>query len=190
MDRVTEGCFRFLSLCLALCLGVMVVLVFGNVVMRYAFNGGITLSEELSRWLFVYLTFLGAVVALREHAHLGMDIVVRRLPPLGKKLCYLVSHLLMLWVTLLVLKGSWTQTRINLDSTAPSSGLPMAVFYAPGVVFGVCAAAILLAELFRLLRGKLREVELVTVKESGEDVIPAAGTPADERDDRTARVAI
>ena len=47
-------------------MAVMVVLVFGNVVMRYVFNSGITLSEELSRWLFVWLTFLGAVIAMHE----------------------------------------------------------------------------------------------------------------------------
>ena len=46
----------------------MVVLVFGNVVLRYVFNSGIAVSEELSRWLMVWLTFLGAIVALREHA--------------------------------------------------------------------------------------------------------------------------
>ena len=51
----------------------MVVLVFGNVVLRYGFNSGITVSEELSRWLLVWLTFLGAIVAVREHAHLGVD---------------------------------------------------------------------------------------------------------------------
>ena len=44
----------------------MVVLVFANVLLRYGFNSGITLSEELSRWLFVWMTFLGAVVALRN----------------------------------------------------------------------------------------------------------------------------
>ena len=54
----------------------MVVLVFGNVVLRYGFNSGITVSEELSRWLFVWLTFLGAIVALREHGHLGTDMLV------------------------------------------------------------------------------------------------------------------
>lgn len=37
----------------------MVVLVFTNVVLRYALNSGIAVSEELSRWLFVWLTFLG-----------------------------------------------------------------------------------------------------------------------------------
>jgi drug/metabolite transporter (DMT)-like permease len=45
-------------------LAVMVVLVFTNVVLRYALNSGIAVSEELSRWLFVWLTFLGGIVAL------------------------------------------------------------------------------------------------------------------------------
>ena len=57
----------------------MVILVFGNVVLRYGFNSGIAISEELSRWLLVWLTFLGAIVALREHAHLGVDTLVRAL---------------------------------------------------------------------------------------------------------------
>ena len=74
----------------------MVILVFGNVVLRYAFNLGMTMSEELSRFLFVWLTFLGAIVAFREHGHLGVDMVVSRLPPSGKKACLIVSQLLML----------------------------------------------------------------------------------------------
>ena len=40
----------------------------------------IALSQELSRWLFVWLTFPGANVALKEHANLGTDLLVSRLP--------------------------------------------------------------------------------------------------------------
>ena len=57
---------RLLDCSIALLPGLMVVLVFGNVVLRYAANSGITVSEELSRWLFVWMTFLGAIVALKE----------------------------------------------------------------------------------------------------------------------------
>src|SRR6478672_4878450 len=71
---------RLLKVAIAACLAVMVVLVFTNVVMRYLFNSGIPTSEELSRWLLVWLTFLGAIVALRQHAHLGVDTLVRALP--------------------------------------------------------------------------------------------------------------
>ena len=63
LNRFLDHYCRFLELVISVALAVMVVLVFGNVVMRYAFNSGITLSEELSRWLFVWVTFLGAIVA-------------------------------------------------------------------------------------------------------------------------------
>ena len=168
MAKLVDYYFRALKAMIALCLLLMVVLVFGNVVLRYGFNTGITLSEELSRWLFVYLVFLGAVVAMREHAHLGMDGVVKRLPPAGKKLCLVLSHLLMLWATWLLLQGSWVQTQLNLTSTAPSSGLSMGLFYGVGIVYGVSAGAILLWDLYRVLIGAVADDELVMVKESEE----------------------
>jgi TRAP-type C4-dicarboxylate transport system permease small subunit len=98
MNRWIDGACRGIEALLALALAVMVVLVFGNVVLRYGFNSGITMSEEVSRWLFIWITFLGAVVALKEHSHLGVDMVVSRLPPLGKKICLVASHGLMLYI--------------------------------------------------------------------------------------------
>ncbi|NDY93052.1 TRAP transporter small permease, partial [Ideonella livida] len=60
MDKLLKRYCQALEWALVGLLAVMVVLVFGNVVLRYAFNSGITVSEELSRWAFVWLTFLGA----------------------------------------------------------------------------------------------------------------------------------
>ena len=85
MNRLINGYCKLLDALIVLALAIMVVLVFGNVVLRYAFNTGITVSEEVSRWLFVWLVFLGAIVALKEHAHLGSDMLVSRLPVAGKK---------------------------------------------------------------------------------------------------------
>ena len=168
MLKVVEGYFTLLKFLIAFCLAVMVVLVFGNVVLRYVFNTGITLSEEISRWLFVYLTFLGAIVAMRDHSHLGVDTLVKRLPPLGKKICLITSQLLMLWATWLLLTGSWAQTTINLDVTAPASGLSMGIFYGVGLIFAVSAGLILLNDLYRVATGKVSDEELVMVKESEE----------------------
>lgn len=153
---------------IALCLAVMVVMVFGNVVLRYVFNSGIAVSEELSRWLFVWMTFLGAVVALKDHGHLGTDMLVGRLPPMGKRVCLVLSQLLMLWVTWLLFWGSLAQTRINLDVEAPVTGAPMAVVYASGVAFAVPAALLLLRELYRSLTGRTRDEDLVMIQESEE----------------------
>ncbi|HEU0199301.1 MAG TPA: TRAP transporter small permease [Burkholderiaceae bacterium] len=168
MSKIVEGYFSLLKFLIALCLAIMVVLVFGNVVLRYAFNQGITLSEEISRWLFVYLTFLGAIIAMREHGHLGVDMFVKRLPPLGKKTCLITSQLLMLFAVWLLLQGSWKQTLINLDVTAPASGLSMGIFYGVGIIFSISTGLILLYDLYRVLTGKVRDEDLVMVKESEE----------------------
>jgi TRAP-type transport system small permease protein len=168
MTRLLDGYCRLLEGLIALLLAVMVVLVFGNVVMRYAFNSGITVSEEVSRWMFVWLTFLGAIVALKEHGHLGSDMLVSRLPLWGKKVCLLLGHGLMLYVTWLLLSGSWDQARINWDVEAPVTGASTALFYGAGVVFAVSAGLLLLRELWLGLSGHLSEAELVMVRESEE----------------------
>jgi hypothetical protein len=105
MGRILDLYCTVLKFVIALCLAVMVVLVFGNVVLRYGFNSGITTSEELSRWLLVWLTFLGAIVAVREHAHLGVDSLVRMLSPAGKRICFIVNYCLMLYADWLVARG-------------------------------------------------------------------------------------
>ena len=168
MDKILDLYCGFLKAAIALFLAVMVVLVFGNVVLRYAFNSGITISEELSRWLMVWLTFLGAVVALREHAHLGVDTLVRALPPFGKRICFVVSYVLMLYADWLLLSGSWRQTLITAGDRAPATNLSVGLFYSAGIVFGISAGVILLYDLLRVLTGRASEADLVAVKESEE----------------------
>jgi TRAP-type C4-dicarboxylate transport system permease small subunit len=166
LDKLCTG----IEALIAFGLGVMVLLVFGNVVLRYGFNSGITLTEEVSRWLFIWGTFLGAVVALREHGHLGVDIMVSRLPPVGKKVCLIASHLLMLFIVGLLFKGGLDQTRLNWDVTAPTTGISMAVIHIPAMVFSVLAALILLLDLWKIFTGQLSDDELVMIQESEEAV--------------------
>ncbi len=168
MSRAIDAACRLLEVLIAACLALMVLMVFGNVVLRYAFNSGIVVSEELSRWLFLWVTFLGAIVALREHSHLGSDFLVSRLSLRGRKACLVAGHLLMLYATWLVFSGSLSQTRINLDVQAPVSGASMAFVYATGVVFAVGSAVLLARDLWRILAGRLSEDELVMVKGSEE----------------------
>nr|WP_312996999.1 TRAP transporter small permease [Achromobacter animicus] len=170
IDRFIGAVCRVLEFAIALLLAAMVVLVFGNVVARYGFNSGITLSEELSRWMFIWLTFLGAVIALKERGHLGMDMVVAKLPRAGKKICLVAGQVLMLYIVSLMFKGSWDQAVINADVSAPVSGLPMAIVYVAGLVFSVMAGLIIAMDLYRVLAGKLQDQDLIMVQESEEAV--------------------
>src|SRR5215831_16956706 len=166
MARVLDVYCEVLKAAIALCLAAMVVLVFTNVVLRYAFNSGIATSEELSRWLLVWLTFLGAIVALRQHAHLGVDMLVRALPARGKLLCFIASYALMLYADWLLTLGSWKQAVLTFGDRAPASGISVGLFfYSSGLVFGVSAAVILLLDLVRVLSGQASEEDLISVKE-------------------------
>lgn len=177
VQQFIDGFCKALNVVIALCLAVMVVLVFGNVVMRYGFNSGITLSEELSRWLFVWMTFMGAIVALREHGHLGTDMLVGKLSPRGKKLCLGLTYVLMLWMCALLFSGAYQQAVINWDSTSAVMEVSMAWVYVPGVVFAVLGGLILLTDLVRLLTGQTRDEELVMIQESEESAHGGSGKP-------------
>jgi len=169
VERLLDFYCRVLKGAIALCLAAMVVLVFTNVVLRYLFNSGIATSEELSRWLLVWLTFLGAIVAMREHAHLGVDSLIRALPPRGRLICFVLSYVLMLYADSLLLIGSWKQAVLTYGDTAPASGISVGLFfYSSGIVFGVSAAVILLYDLVRALTGAASGDELISERESDE----------------------
>ncbi|MDM0083497.1 TRAP transporter small permease [Variovorax sp. J31P179] len=166
MVKLIDSFCRAVTALMAVALMIMVALVFGNVVLRYVFNSSITQSEEISRWLFVWITFMGCVVALREHTHLGTDALVSRLPPMGKKICLALGHVTMLYVCYLVFRGALEQARINMDVLAPSTQLPMAILHSAGVAFAACACIVLLLDLWLLFTGHMKDSDLVLIQES------------------------
>lgn len=168
MNVLIQRYFRTMELILAILLAAMVVLVFTNVVLRYAFNSGIAASEEVSRWLFVWMTFLGSIVAIRDHGHLGTDMLVARLGRRGRKVCLMLGQLLMLWLCWLLLLGSLRQMDVNLDVHAPATGLSMAWLYGAGLVFATSAALMLIFNLGQLLLGQMSDEQMIMVTESEE----------------------
>jgi len=151
MKRLCELYFKLTRVLLAAFLVGMVVLVFGNVVLRYAFNSSITVSEELSRIFFVWIIFLGATVAMAERGHIAVEFVVRRLPRPMAKAAALLAGLLMIGCCGLILAGSYTQSVINWTVVTPVLGWSMTVFYGAGVFFAVIALIILIVDVWRVL---------------------------------------
>lgn len=157
---------RTMNTVIVISLVLMVGMVFCNVVLRFVFNSGFTLTEELSRLLFLWLIFVGSVVAMKEGTHLGVDSLVARLPRLGKVVCVLASNALMLWVCWLFLVGSWRQTVVGLGTDMPASGISMAYHYATGLVMSIGIAVCVVANTWRVLTGTAHERELVQVRDS------------------------
>ena len=162
------------------CLVAMVIMVFGNVVLRYGFNSGISISDEMSRYCFIWLTYIGAMVAMREKGHLGVDTLVRHLSLPGKKVCYFLSEVLMLGCNLLFFWGTWQMHELQVTNISPVLGISMICIFGVGYVTATVMAVMNLNQLALLLTGRLSEEDLVMVVES-EDSVALDALPADVR---------
>jgi TRAP-type transport system small permease protein len=152
--------FRLLEFVIVACLAAMVVMVFGNVVLRYAFDSGIPVSEEMARFCFVWLTFVGAVVVAREHAHMGVESFVRLFGPVGRRVCMIASDALVLLCCAVFFWGTWRQAPLNASNIAPITGIPMLWIYGVGFFTSLGIGVITALRLVRALTGRLREHEL------------------------------
>ncbi len=140
--------------------GLMVLLVFGNVVLRYGFNYGIIFSEEVSRFLFVWMVFLGSVLMLYDNGHLGVHTVTKLLPLAGKKACKFISDLTTLACCGLMTYGGVKIVKLNMANIAPVSEIPIGVVYIALLVCSVGMGVLLLGSLYRLITGQMTEQEM------------------------------
>ena len=152
-NRLGRASVRLLEVTIVASLATMAVLVFGNVVLRYAFDSGIAVSEELARLLFVWMVFLGAILASVQHAHIGFHSLVQRLPPTGRKALVLFTGVLMLAACAMFIVGGWQQTLINMDNTYPVLGISYAWLYGVAIVFGVGMVLAIANNIWQTLAG-------------------------------------
>jgi TRAP-type transport system small permease protein len=155
-----DAFFSLLEKLIVILLAGMVIMVFGNVLLRWTINSGLDVSEEMSRFFFVWLTFVGAVVVMREHAHLGVDALVGRLGPEGRRACMILSDLLILFCCAVFFWGTHRQAGINLTNIAPVTGISMLWVFGVGYFTSVAIGLMTLARLIRALLGKVTEEEL------------------------------
>lgn len=166
MQKIINLFFKLLEFLVVVCMVAMVFMVFGNVVLRYGFNSGIDISDEMARYFFIWLTYIGAMLAMREKGHLGVDTLVMHLGIGGKKLCLFLSEALMLACNVLFFMGTWRMHELQVSNVSPVVGISMIWIYGIGYVVGVVMAIMNLNVLYRLLTGRLREDELIQVIET------------------------
>ncbi len=172
MKKINDLFFRLAEFTLVIMLSAMVIMVFGNVVLRYGFNDGIISSEELSRFLFIWITFLGAIVTMRENGHLGLDSIVRKLSLGGKKAAFALSNLLMLACCGLMFYGTLKQHSINASTHSAVTEIPMSWVYGVGYITSMAMGLMIIGKLVQLAKGNFNESDLIQVQDS-EEVVTA-----------------
>ncbi|SDH67060.1 TRAP transporter small permease [Propionivibrio dicarboxylicus] len=167
LHAVRSGFYRLLEVILVISMVVMFVLVFLNVMLRIFFNTGIDFAEEIPRFAFIWMTFVGAVIGMNKHTHLGVDMVVAALPVFGRKVCWGISQAIMTVCSLYMLYGTWMQHEIIASNASPVLQLSMLWVYGVSYLTGTAITIICLSNIVRLLLGQVDESELIDVQEEG-----------------------
>jgi len=92
---------------IAVCLGLMTLITFANVVARYLFDDNILWALELTVYLFAWLVLMGMSYGVKKHVHIGVDVVIHAVPPAAKRFLAFLSIIACLAFSILLLIGAW-----------------------------------------------------------------------------------
>lgn len=146
---------RFIGGFIGLLLGLMVIIVFSNVIARYFLNFSLAWSEEISRFMLIWLAFLGSYLAFVKNEHLGLDLIVF-LPPKTQAIIRTIAALLVIVALAILLYGGWSVTSFTIQSgwTSPALSIPYGIVYA---VVPFCAALLFFQSIVKF-GGQLRSL--------------------------------
>lgn len=137
MEKGKNVLYGILKVFVSVVLISMVLMIFVNAVLRYVFNSGISATEELSRYAFVWVSALGAILAYWQNKHVGVDILVNSLHGLPKLVIQIISELIVLYALYIIIYGGWKYflSTSNLDSAAIP--IPMGIITITPFVIGL-----------------------------------------------------
>jgi TRAP-type C4-dicarboxylate transport system permease small subunit len=157
VSRVINGS---LSWVVAVLLAAMSFTVFGNVICRYFLDASLAWYEEVSRFLLIWIVFLGAVIAYIRGDHLGIDVLLIFLPPRAKKGMAVAADLLVIVALAIMLQGGWAMAVDSFESGWVAASVPIPYGYVY-MVGPISAGLMLIQALIKTVEDvrALKEVE-------------------------------
>jgi TRAP-type C4-dicarboxylate transport system permease small subunit len=142
MTAIVGKIYKVLCFFMVVCLALMTIMVFTNTFLRYTFKTGIISSEELSRFLFIWLIFCGGIIAMADGIHIKVDLLTSYLPKSITRILDVIVNLLLALVSIILAYGGYVQTSINLTNYAPATYVPLGYVYSVVILSGVCMGLI------------------------------------------------
>ncbi len=150
LDRILEWIEQWVILpLLAILLAFITIGVFIVVVMRYGFSTSFLWGEELSIFAFIWCVFLGAIVGVRRHIHLGFDFLSEYLTGRWLAAQKVLIDLSILAVAVLLLVEGWTFAELSVRRFSPALGISL---FVPTLVIPITGGLMILAVLGDLAR--------------------------------------
>lgn len=128
-DKLIHGVNRFVGQVCATFLVVMVVLIFVQILMRELVASSFPWTEEVSRYLMVWITLLGAGLAFQHGAHIGIEALVHRLPSPAAKVARGVAALACAAFFLVMIVQGLDILDNAMQQRSPALRIPMGYVY-------------------------------------------------------------
>jgi len=173
MNKFLDKLFKGIDYFTGILTGLMVLFVFLNVVLRICFNSGLTWSEELSRYLFVFVTYIGAISAMRVNGHMTVDILISKVKPQAQMALYVISQTLIAILMLILVHGSVKMVLQNTASRTAALGISYALLYSAGIITGIAIAIIAVTNIVHAVTHPDEISKIVTTSTSDDDEIVA-----------------
>lgn len=136
----------------AVILGLMTTVVLVSVFFRYVLNSALSWTEELTRYMMVFVGLFGAALALWRDEHVGFSVVLDRMPPRVQKLANIATYLLIgLFACIMTYHGFILA--FTSGTTAQILPIPM---WLPLSVVPVSGLAMLLVSIAKILSELVR----------------------------------
>ncbi len=108
---------------------VMVAVTLAQVIFRYVIAAPLPWSEEMARYCFVWIVFLGGAIGLARGFHLGVDLFANMLPTRMRRSLEAVTCVLIACFAAAVIYASLPVLSINMMQRSPALGVQMAWIY-------------------------------------------------------------
>jgi TRAP-type C4-dicarboxylate transport system permease small subunit len=154
LDKVCGFLEKVLKSLIIILMAVMVVLIFANVICRYFLGSAIAWSEEISRFILIWMAFFGAILAYINNEHLGLDLVVRKLPVRLGCAVETIAYLLIAYSLCLLITGGYALAENSITWLSPATGTSYGYVY---MIVPICASIMLVQTGCKLIK-KLRIV--------------------------------
>ncbi len=149
MGAFIQGAGKFYRGLCVFILSLMVIIVFTNTVLRYGFNSGIVQGEEILRYLFIWLSFLGIVAVYKDSEHIAVTILTDNISPKAAAALIFAANFLALYAFSVLIRGTVGYMEESGSTVGQLTGIPYRAIISAIFFAAVSCALFVLRDIWR-----------------------------------------
>ncbi|MDU5085992.1 MAG: TRAP transporter small permease [Anaerococcus vaginalis] len=148
MKKTLDLIQKLINIFLSAAIFAMTLIIFLQVISRYIFNSPLVWSEELSRYLFVWISFLAIADAVRTKSHIALSILTDRMSEDRKQIVSRLNYSLTCIIGIIITYGGIVLMNLGVHQSSATLGVPMFLVYLVIPVSGVLISIFSVEKIF------------------------------------------